>query len=133
MLDERDLQFLLEMEQRISSHTTTQMAEMEQRITDRTAAQFAEAEQRTAAQFAEAEKRTAAQFAESEQRSADRMRVLLESYVEPKLQLLAEGQQSILEKMPQKSRVEALEDEVAFLKQMMKTLASEVNGLKKAE
>lgn len=56
--------------------------------------------------------------------SAANTRVILENSVERELRLLAEGQQAILEKIDRLaplSRVEALEDEVAFLKQMMKT------------
>ena len=49
------------------------------------------------------------------------------------MEALAEGQKTILETLAPKNRVEALEDEVAFLKQMIKTLASEVNNLKKAQ
>ena len=57
----------------------------------------------------------------------------LENRVFPALEALAEGQKTILETLAPKNRVEALEDEVAFLKQMIKTLASEVNNLKKAQ
>ena len=57
----------------------------------------------------------------------------LENRVFPALETLAEGQKTILETLAPKNRVEALEDEVAFLKQMIKTLASEVNSLKKAQ
>lgn len=57
----------------------------------------------------------------------------LENAVKPQLQALAEGQKTILETLSPKSRVEALEEEVAFLKQIIKTLASDVNSLKKAQ
>lgn len=57
----------------------------------------------------------------------------LENRVFPSLEALAEGQKTILETLAPKNRVEALEDEVSFLKQMVKTLASEVNSLKKAQ
>ena len=57
----------------------------------------------------------------------------LENRVFPAMEALAEGQKTILETLAPKNRVEALEDEVAFLKQMIKTLASEVNSLKKAQ
>lgn len=57
----------------------------------------------------------------------------LENRVFPALEALAEGQKTILETLAPKNRVEALEDEVAFLKQMIKTLATDVNDLKKAQ
>lgn len=60
------------------------------------------------------------------------MQVLLEAEVTPKFNLLVDGQQTLLDTLASKSRVEALEDEVSFLKQMLKTLASEVDNLKKA-
>ncbi len=59
--------------------------------------------------------------------------ITLENRVFPALQALAEGQKTILETLAPKNRVEALEDEVSFLKQMIKTLASEVNELKEAQ
>ena len=48
---------------------------------------------------------------------------------------ILESQQTEIAKinLTLENRVEALEDEVAFLKQMIKTLASEVNSLKKAQ
>ena len=61
------------------------------------------------------------------------MNMTLENRVFPALEVLSEGQKTILETLAPKNRVEALEDEVAFLKQMIKTLASEVNSLKKAQ
>lgn len=62
-----------------------------------------------------------------------RINMTLENRVFPALEALAEGQKTILETLAPKSRVEALEDEVAFLKQMLKTLAGQVNDLKKAQ
>ena len=62
-----------------------------------------------------------------------KINLTLENRVFPALEALAEGQKTILETMASKSRVEALEDEVAFLKQMIRTLAQEVNDLKKAQ
>ena len=65
--------------------------------------------------------------------SESRMIAYFETAIMPKFDLLADGQKTLLETMTPKSRVEALEDEVAFLKQMLRTLASEVNELKKAQ
>ena len=67
------------------------------------------------------------------QASESRMIAYFEAAIIPKFDLLADGQKTLLETMAPKSRVEALEDEVAFLKQMLRTLASEVNELKKAQ
>ncbi len=62
----------------------------------------------------------------------DRWMAFYESAIQPQLQLLAEGQQTILETLAPKSRVEALEDEVVFLKTVVRTLAQDVAELKKA-
>ena len=70
---------------------------------------------------------------ESQQTEIANINLTLENRVFPSLEALAEGQKTILETLAPKNRVEALEDEVAFLKQMIKTLASEVNSLKKAQ
>lgn len=65
--------------------------------------------------------------------SESRMIAYFEAAIMPKFDLLADGQKTLLETMAPKSRVEELEDEVAFLKQMLRTIASEVNELKKAQ
>lgn len=65
--------------------------------------------------------------------SAQNMRVILESYVEPKFNLLAEGHETLLETMAPKSRVEALEDEVSFMKQVIKAMSQDIAELKKAQ
>ena len=70
---------------------------------------------------------------ENQQNEIKKINLTLENRVFPALEALAEGQKTILETLAPKNRVEALEDEVAFLKQMIKTLASEVNNLKKAQ
>ena len=70
---------------------------------------------------------------ENQQNEITKINLTLENRVFPALEALAEGQKTILETLAPKNRVEALEDEVAFLKQMIKTLASEVNNLKRAQ
>lgn len=103
MFDEKDLQVLQELKRDILSQTSADMQELKRDILEESAANT---------------------------------RVILENSVERELRLLAEGQQAILEKLERLaplSRVEALEDEVAFLKQLMKNLAGEVSELKKAQ
>ena len=50
-----------------------------------------------------------------------------------KLNLLAEGQQTLLETLAPKSCVEVLEDEMVFLKSVIKALSQEIAELKKAQ
>ena len=51
---------------------------------------------------------------------AELMHVIIESEITPKLNLLVEGQQTLLETLAPKSRVEELEDEVSFLKSVIR-------------
>ena len=65
--------------------------------------------------------------------SASNMRVILESYVAPQFNLLAENQKTILSSLAPKSRVEQLEEEVDLLKTAMRTLSRDVAELKRAQ
>lgn len=56
-----------------------------------------------------------------------------ENVVLPQLKLLAEGQQTLMDTLAPKSRVEALEDEVGFMKTVLKALSQEISELKKAQ
>ncbi len=60
------------------------------------------------------------------------MSVLIENEVKPRFDLLAEGQKNILETLAPKSRVEELEDEVKFLKSMIRRINEDVQKLQKA-
>ena len=57
----------------------------------------------------------------------------IENNVIPNFQLLAEGHQTLLETLAPKSRVDNLEDDVIFLKSIVKSLMQEVSELKKAQ
>lgn len=70
---------------------------------------------------------------ERQGREIAKINIRLENVIEPRIEALAEGQKTILETLASKSRVEALEDEVSFLKQMIKNLATEISDLKKAQ
>ena len=74
-----------------------------------------------------------AQKKEILQETAAATRVLIESSIIPKFNLLAEGQQTLLETLAPKSRVEALEEEVDFLKSIIKLHSEQIAELKKAQ
>ena len=74
-----------------------------------------------------------AQNKEILQETAAATRVLIESSIMPKFNLLAEGQQTLLETLAPKSRVEALEEEVDFLKSIIKLHSEQIAELKKAQ
>lgn len=64
--------------------------------------------------------------------SEGRMTVLMESYFDPKFNLLAEGIKDVQEKLVPRSRVDDLEDEIRFLKLMYRQMAERVASLEKA-
>lgn len=57
----------------------------------------------------------------------------IENRIDPQLQALAEGQKTILETVTPKSRVEQLQEEVDFLKTVIRSLSRDVAELKKAQ
>ena len=61
-----------------------------------------------------------------------RMNIIIESDVTPKFNLLAEGIQDIQEKLVPRSRVDDLEEEVKFLKIMVRQMAERISTLEKA-
>lgn len=56
----------------------------------------------------------------------------VEAYFDPKFKLLFENQQSMMETLAPKSRVETLEEEVRFLKLVIRKLNEDVQKLKEA-
>lgn len=68
----------------------------------------------------------------SEQRIAKNTVVLMDAEFKDKFNLLAEGIQDIQEKLVPRSRVDDLEDEVKFLKLMVRQMAERISNLEKA-
>ena len=136
MLDERDLQAiaqlidskLQESEQRTSQLIDSKLKESEQR----TMGAIKESEQRTMGAIKESEQRTMGAIKESEQRTMQGAATLMESYFEPKFQLLAEGIQSLQETQIPRERFENLEEEVAFLHTIVHQHSREIEKLKHA-
>lgn len=62
---------------------------------------------------------------------AHRLNVVLESAIMPKFNLLAEGQQTILQTMAQKSKTEELEEEIDFLKAVVRSQSQRIEALEK--
>ncbi len=65
--------------------------------------------------------------------SESRMMAYFESAILPKFNLLADGQAAILEKLVPRSRVDDLEEEVKFLKSIVRQMNEELQKLKKAQ
>lgn len=66
------------------------------------------------------------------QKTLTRVAVTQENVVLPKLQLLAEGHDTLLNTLARKERVEALEDDVALLKTVIKAMSQRIENLEKA-
>lgn len=66
-------------------------------------------------------------------RTESRLVAYIESAVMLKFDLLADGHKLLLDTMAPKSRVEELEDEVSFMKQVIKAMSRDIAELKKAQ
>lgn len=87
-----------------------------------------ESEQRLFGKIEESEQRMTGKIEESE----NRMKVMMESYFDPKFNLLYENQQIMMEQLAPRSRVDDLEDEVKFLKSVVRQMNDDIQKLKKA-
>ena len=129
MLDERDLQAIAQL-------IDSKLQESEQRTVQLIDSKLKESEQRTAqlidSKLKESEQRTMGAIKESEQRTMQGAAALMESYFEPKFQLLAEGIQSLQETQIPRERFENLEEEVAFLHTIVRQHSREIEKLKHA-
>lgn len=65
--------------------------------------------------------------------SENRMMAYFDAAVMPKFDLLADGQKTIMETLAPKSKVEELEEEVAFLKSIIRLHSEDIAKLKKAQ
>ena len=59
--------------------------------------------------------------------------IVVENQIKPQLRLLAEGTADIQERLIPRARVDGLEDEVRFLKLMVRQMAERVSLLEKAQ
>lgn len=59
------------------------------------------------------------------------MQVIIENTIMPSLKLLAEGQQTILQTMAPKSKTEELEEELDFLKSVVRSQSQRIEALEK--
>ena len=64
--------------------------------------------------------------------SENRMKVMMEAYFDPKFNLLYENQQIMMGQLAPRSRVDDLEDEVKFLKSVVRQMNDDIQKLKKA-
>ncbi len=112
------------------------IAESEERLTGL----IARSEEKMTGMIAKSEEKLTGMIAKSEERTTERIdtvRTEILAYIEcavmPKFDLLAEGHKTLLETLSPVDRVEALEDEVSFLKQVIKSMSRDIAELKKAQ
>ena len=79
------------------------------------------------------DQRLARQKQEILDESTQRMKILLDTEVTPKFNLLAENQKIMLDKLAPKSELEELRSEVSVLKLAIRSINQEIAELKKAQ
>lgn len=67
------------------------------------------------------------------QETLTRVAITQENVVLPRIQLLAEGHTTMMDRMPSKSRIEALEEDVATLKSILQIHTADIAELKAAK
>ncbi len=125
-------------------HTEAMFAE-ERKHTE---AMFAEEHKHTEAMFAEERKHTEAMLAQQKQElrtemlaiSAQQkkemhedMMTIVESEITPKLRILAEGHEALLERMTPPEVIEDMKTDIFVLKEAVKNLGTKVKALQKAQ
>ena len=125
MLDKNDLQMIQEIIVASEQRMSEKIEATEQRMSERIEA----TEQRMSERIEATEQRMSEKIDEAE----NRMKVMMESYFDPKFNLLFENQQIMMEQLAPRSRVDELEDEVRFLKLMVRQMAERVSLLEKAQ
>ncbi len=124
MLDKNDLQMIQEIIMASEQRMFGRIEASEQKMT----AKIDASEQRMLGRIEESEQRMTGKIDEAE----NRMKVMMESYFDPKFNLLYENQQIMMEQLAPRSRVDDLEDEVKFLKSVVRQMNDEIQQLKKA-
>ena len=144
MLDANDIQIISKIvsdalvEER--KHTEAMFAE-ERKHTDamfaeerkHTEAMFVEERKHTEAMFAEERKHTEAALARQKQEIHADMMTIIESEVNPKLRILAEGHEALLERMTPPEEIATMKADIVVLKEAVRSLSMKVNALQKAQ
>ena len=116
MLDKKDLELIQDL---LDTQTSRMMDTMTSRMMDTMTSRMLDAME--------------SQKKEILQETAAATRVLIESSIMPEFDLLADGQKTLLETLAPKSRVQELEEEVDFLKSIIKLHSQQIAELKKAQ
>ena len=122
MLDANDIQI-------ISKIVSDALAE-ERKHTE---AMFAEDHKHMENLFAEERKRTDDKFERLRQQMHADMMTIVESEINPKLRVLAEGHEVLLERMTPPEEIESMKTDIVILKEAVQQLSFKVNALQKAQ
>ena len=102
-----------------------------------TEAMFVEERKHTEAMFAEQRKEIRAEMlaisAQQKQEIHDDMMTIIESEVNPKLRILAEGHEALLERMTPPEEIADMKADIVVLKEAVRSLSMKVNALQKAQ
>ena len=94
---------------------------------------FDEERKRADIKFDEERKRSDEKFERIQQQMHDDMMSVLESDVYPKLQLLAEGHEAILEKLTPANEIESMKADIVVLKEAVRQLSARLNTIQMAQ
>lgn len=126
VLDSKDLEILQTMMTQIVAASETRMsAKIEESIAASESRMSAKIDESIAA----SESRMMGQISASE----SRIMAYIESDILPRFDKLADGHKLLLETLAPKSRVEELEEEIAFLKPLVMSMLTDIDKLKKAQ
>ena len=141
VLDNKDLEILQTMmtqivaasESRMSAKIEESIAASESRMSAKIDESIAASESRMSTKIDESiaasESRMMGQISASE----SRIMAYIESDILPRFDKLADGHKLLLETLAPKSRVEELEEEIAFLKPLVMSTLTDIDKLKKAQ
>ena len=130
MLEKQDLQAIAELMKQQKTEIIGEMDNKLNGLEERIDGKLNSLEERMDGKLNSLEERMDGKLLQQKTEIINEVKVLIENEVTPKFNLLAEGQQAILEQLAPKSRLENLEDEVNLLKIVIKQMNEEINALK---
>ena len=137
MLDANDIQIISKIvsdalaEER--KHTEAMFAEERKHTEAMLAEQNKELHGEMTAMFAEERKRTDEKLDSLRQQMHEDMMTIVESEINPKLRILAEGHEVLLERMTPPEEIANMKADIVVLKEAVRSLSMKVNALQKAQ
>ena len=126
MLDSNDIQIITELLEKNRSDTRNEMIELLGKYREETRDEMKKYREEMRAEMTEL-------FRQNREETRNDMMAIIESEVNPKLQILAEGHEVLLEKINRLEKQDELTGRVVVLEKAVKKLNKEVNSLKAAQ